>query len=291
MRALWRSGMVIWCDGLAASLGKRPESTRSTQSDEGGGSPAERPQRAHPGRQRARARKPPVGRVDDDAEDGERTVAVRPRRSTRTPCRRRARRRAKGNALVAAPSDLGGLDGSRRRRVQPARRSGSRAARCGTGGLAVLGAKLGGEHHVARRGARDRPPPHRPATTMASASPKSSCATAPTPSACPMPAVPGRASERLDAERREDDELHRAQRGQRHHGEDEPVQVVVDVEVARETGAGVPRLVPAALQLGLGEPGRPRSAASRSPAACRARSAQAVCDAVDSPRPLHSGSS
>ena len=76
---------------------------------------------------------------------------------------------------------------------------------------------------------------------------------------------------------------------ERRHREDEPVQVVVDVEVAREAGAGVLRLVPAAVRAAASRrasAGRARPRRSRSPAACSASSAQAVCDAVDSPRPL-----
>ena len=81
-----------------------------------------------------------------------------------------------------------------------------------------------------------------------------------------------------------------AERGDREH---EPVEVVVDVEVAGEAGAGEVLLVPAAVgALGVDQLGRrrARTAGPRSPAASSASSAHAVCDGVDAPRPTHAGS-
>ena len=77
---------------------------------------------------------------------------------------------------------------------------------------------------------------------------------------------------------------------ERHHREREPVEVVVDVVVRREAGAGVLRLVPAAVRrAGCHQPAHAARDAprQRSPAACSASSAQAVCEAVLGPRPIH----
>ena len=78
-------------------------------------------------------------------------------------------------------------------------------------------------------------------------------------------------------------------RAERHHREDVPVEVVVEVEVAREAGAGEVRLVPAAVGLlRLDEPldRAPRGLAVACAGGVQAESAQAVCDAVEAPRPL-----
>ena len=68
-----------------------------------------------------------------------------------------------------------------------------------------------------------------------------------------------------------------------------PVQVVVDVEVAGEPGAGEVRLVPGAVRRAGCRPGTrcpgARGRCRRRPAASSASSAHAVCDAVDAPRP------
>ena len=92
-------------------------------------------------------------------------------------------------------------------------------------------------------------------------------ARAPAPCPCAARATSGCAQRRLlDAERREQEQRLRQRRSpriapERHHREDVPVQVVVQVEVAREAGARVLRLVPAAA----------RAAASRRASRPRAR--------------------
>ena len=74
-----------------------------------------------------------------------------------------------------------------------------------------------------------------------------------------------------------------AERAQR---EDQPVQVVVDVEVAGEAGAGEVGLIPGAVgALGRDEPAPAPAAGRVGPAASSASSAHAVCEAVEDARP------
>ena len=80
---------------------------------------------------------------------------------------------------------------------------------------------------------------------------------------------------------------------QRREREDQPVQVIVDVEVAGEPGPRVLRARSRFRRGAASRPATPRRASprrrSRSPAASRARRAHAVWDAVLAPRPTHPG--
>ena len=186
------------------------------------------------------------------------------------PVRRRATSvatiRSPGSSAAASPPQVAG-DGHRaasQPRSQLRRRGGPPSA-------------VAGAQHLAGSPARARGAglePQRRASTRAGALTARSTGTAACIAAGHHPRQPAQVpAERADRE-------------------DQPVQVVVDVEVAGEAGAGELRLVPAAVRRAGCRPASARRARRLAlgasvpcgpPAASSASSAQAVCEAVDSP--------
>ena len=250
----------------------------------------QRAQRAGAARQCAERHQRVCGGVDDR----------RGRRRTGRPVAgEHARLHVDGDRAAVGPAGPGRAgDEPRRRRRRPQVHRCSPAIRSAVGQLGRPGAGDGvapppartdpvGDHDVAGRADRrhDRAGDRRPATSRPPAR-------QPPGAAAPMRvAADGQRLERGAGRRSSPGRLRvPAERGER---EDQPVEVVVDGEVAGEAGAGELRLVPGAVRaLGPDQAATPRSAAAgqRSPAASRASSAHAVCDAVEVPRPIHRGS-
>ena len=231
------------------------------------------------------------------------------RRSTRTPCQPRAPR-----ARELAPR-------ARRERAACEQRSGryGRAGRHGAGrrrgspgrGIerSVRGAQLAREHDVARlervvQRAREAGDHDRAGGVLGKPRSGARASRGPTPNcstrAHGAPERIARASTPIGVSTtgyacavRSEHGAHRVQRRQRHDRKNEPVEVVVDVEVRREAGARVLRLIPAAVgALRVDEKeqaaAQPRRSA-RPPRAARSapRRSATRCSA---PRPTHSRS-
>ena len=219
-----------------------------------------------------------VGRVDDGPHDGDGAVGGLPRAEPRpTPCRRRARRSA-ASAAGAPPRERRGRR-DRRARDGPSARPAQLAGEERGGGhrerrpCRPSAAHLGRDHQIAGASSGASPPakpattrtgrPARPTAAAAGPRPRSGarpvppCARPAPPPRCASPAPGSRTATRRAAARacQPDRGPHRAARQVAAEGRDRehlPVEVVVDVEVAREAGAG---------ELG--------SSQRRRPAACR----------------------
>ena len=254
--------------------------------------------RAARGSRAAVCRATPAGVRGCRRSPGPRRPAGRCGRARRTPCRRRAHR--------ARPRPVRAGAGDRRRGRAPGR-LGTRACTVSPAIRSAVG-QVGRRprrrvdhrrsprrrrHATAGRRRRCRRAP-RPGTTAPATPASDQRPVAGRQPPGPQPDAGPADGQRLErgAGRRSSPGRLRvpAERGER---EDQPVEVVVDGEVAGEPGPGELRLVPGRRPpAGSGPGSRPRARPHRvsAPAATSASSAHAVCDAVEVPRPIHRGS-